>query len=229
MITGFNRNVIFTFAWLIYILLGAAIVKAATPALPQTMILNGRIFSSSAVTTRQNDIVTAYNSSLGDIKITSAKLTDNQGTYSLTITLGVENRDNTIFFTYTEAATGNVYELVDSKADNANRATTPFAGGGFPFPNIVPFDMYIGRLISKGSTQSNNTSGSTNSTVAVTPAASGNPDVNRDGKVDSEDVFIVNRVRLGFKHNMSKEEIKNADVNGDGIVNMADVIAIMRH
>jgi len=219
------------------LLVSAIAVRAATPALPQTMILNGLVHSSKAVATRKNDTVIAYNSSLGNSEITRSKLEDNQGTYSLTITLGIENRENNIIFTYTQASTGNVYELVDSSADNANGASVPFIGGGFPFPNVVTFDMYIGRLISSGSAQDTGTSSSSSATSGSTGAGStagtadqtANPDVNRDGKVDTDDVFIVNRVRFGFKHNLSESAIKNADVNGDGSVTMADLILIMRH
>ncbi len=54
-------------------------------------------------------------------------------------------------------------------------------------------------------------------------------DVNNDGKIDVQDVVMVNKHVLGLQFPpLTQVELLAADINGDGVINVSDVVEIMK-
>lgn len=209
-------------AALVFLLVAITVphVYGQDASFPGTMIINGGIQGSANVNTRSGDTVIAFNQTQAGEEVSRGSVADNQGTYSVSITLSSEFQGNILFFHYQKKDGGNIYELVESDQANANRVELPFQGGGFPFPNIVERDMFIGQLVSSGGGNGSNGGGGGSQRTY---------DVNGDGKVTKEDAALAARIKAGVTRGLPDSQISAADVNNDGVVDLQDIMDIMRH
>ena len=76
------------------------VVRCEDMTFPQTEIISGHIYGSTEVSTRSGDTVIVYNQTQGDEEVTRGSVSDNQGAYSVSISLTSEFLGNILYFLY---------------------------------------------------------------------------------------------------------------------------------
>ncbi len=128
------------------------------------------------------------------------------------------------------AALNDAGETVSVDFEGEQSISIPIGGGDLPpdFGGVVrELDLILG-VLPPGGIDGGGGGGNGGGGSGGGGSTGGNPDVNGDGKVDARDTAMVIRSIVAGPALRSFQQLNAADVDGNGVVNVADAIRIVR-
>jgi hypothetical protein len=201
---------------------------------PSTLLITGNVLVGAGVTPAVSDTVVVWNPASNEV-VAKGNVLSGRGLFSITVNQTSAFDGTPVTLQFQDKNTGRRHQLYEGGAPQDGGTVAEFTYQGGLVPRRATTTVTIGEVVGLAvgepapTTPGDGADGGTNG--GGTPA---NPepdtgsgfDVNDDGVVDQADVQAIKDVVAG---RAVRDAIAGrADVNGDGIVNTRDIIAVIK-